>query len=113
MKLQTTYTINAIISLLPTENGGRKNSIYNNFKPNFSFHTKRIYCGEIKLNNKEELKPGESAEVIIRLLPARTIPKNLTINDSFIISEGAKVIGTGVIKELMKQEKEYQELVNA
>lgn len=47
----------------------------------------------------DALKPGESAEVILRLLPERTIPAKLVINDSFTISEGAKIIGTCVIRE--------------
>jgi translation elongation factor EF-Tu-like GTPase len=98
--LYKSYTFRARISLFSTEMGGRKNPVYNGYKPSFAFNTSNHYSGQIKLINKKILRPGRSSFVKIDLLPARTIRKNLKPNDSFIIAEGNKIIGTGVLEKV-------------
>ena len=98
MHSKTTYNLTAIISLLPTELGGRKKSVATGYRPSFSFNSQQHYSGEISLVNPPELNPGDSGMAIIKLLPARTIRKNLKPKDAFTISEGNKTIGSGIIE---------------
>jgi translation elongation factor EF-Tu-like GTPase len=100
MKLYKSYTFRARISLFSTEMGGRKNPVYNGYRPSFGFNTENHYSGQIKLIGKNVLRLGRSSFVKIDLLPARTIRKNLKPNDSFIIAEGNKIIGTGVLEKV-------------
>ena len=110
MTSEITYDIHAMITLLPTANGGRSKSIFSGYKPAFTFNTIKHYCGELTLTKKKELKPGEIGEVIVRLLPAVTLKKNLKLNDSFTIFEGNKAVGHGIIlEELSKKEKKVVE----
>lgn len=102
MQSEITYDFNAFITLIPTENGGRKKPVYNGYKPSFSFNTQKHYCGEIELLDSEELLPGHSAMVLIKLLPATHIRHNIEKGDAFTILEGNKIIGTGVIKKVEK-----------
>ena len=97
---EITYTLRAKITLLPTEMGGRKKPVYSGYKPSLVFNTRQHYSGELRLLNKVELRPGKSALAQIDLLPARTIRKNLKANDAFTITEGNKVIGSGVIESV-------------
>lgn len=97
---ELTYTLKATISLFPTHAGGRKKPIYTGYKPSFSFNTEKHYCGEIKLLNKNELNPGETGLAIIKLLPAKSIRKNLKRQDAFAITEGNVTVGTGIIQEV-------------
>ncbi|HEY4965316.1 MAG TPA: hypothetical protein VII28_02910, partial [Puia sp.] len=90
----------ARIALFSTEMGGRKNPVYNGYRPSFGFNTANYYSGQIRLIGKKILRPGRSSFVKIDLLPARTIRKNLKPNDSFIIAEGNKIIGTGVLEKV-------------
>jgi elongation factor Tu len=78
--------------------GGRKTPVYSGYRPSFGFNTAIHYSGEIKLINKKELRPGQTSLADINLLPAKTLRKNLKINDSFTLMEGSKTIGTGVIE---------------
>jgi translation elongation factor EF-Tu-like GTPase len=80
--------------------GGRKNPVYNGYRPSFGFNTANHYSGQIRLIGKKILRPGRSSHVKIDLLPARTIRKNLKPNDSFTITEGNKIIGTGVLEQV-------------
>jgi translation elongation factor EF-Tu-like GTPase len=100
MKSVITYKIKAIISLTATQDGGRKAPVYNGYRPAFKFHTKHIFSGQITLLDKDELKPGETATITIDLLPAKTIPKNLSISDSFTIFDSNRPIGSGYIIEV-------------
>ena len=110
MKSEITYDIHAYIFLLPTAKGGRSKSIFTGYKPSFTFNTTKQYCGELELTDTNELRPGESGEVIIRLLPAYTLKKNLKLNDAFTIVEGSKAIGDGmIIHEVNRNEKEVAE----
>jgi translation elongation factor EF-Tu-like GTPase len=100
MHSKTTYNLTAIISLLPTELGGRKKSVATGYRPSFSFNSQHHYSGEIRLVDILELNPGDSAMATIKLLPARTIRKNLKPKDAFTISEGNKTIGSGIIEDV-------------
>lgn len=104
MMSKLSYNLTAIITLFPTEQGGRKRPVYSGYRPNFGFNTQQHYCGEIELLNTKKLVPGGTSQVYIRLLPARTIRKNLKPDDAFVITEGAQPIGAGVIEKVEKEE---------
>ncbi len=99
------YDFTATLSLFPTENGGRKKSIHNNFRPSFSFNSVNHISGEIVLSGLIELHPGATATVMVKLLPSKHIRQNLKTGDSFSILEGNKVIGTGVIQSIQKEDR--------
>lgn len=95
---RTVYNFTALLSLLPTENGGRKRPVYDHYRPSFSFSTANQFSGEISFTDKEQLKPGGTARVEVKLLPSRYVPQKLKSGDSFTILEGERVVGTGVIQ---------------
>ena len=98
--------------MLATGKGGRKKPVITGYRPSLVFNTNRNYSCEIELLDKKELNPGESAAVYIKLLPARTIPKNLRINDSFTLSEGNRAVGYGIIiNEVVKKENAVEEVI--
>jgi translation elongation factor EF-Tu-like GTPase len=97
---EITYNLRATITLFPTEQGGRKRPVHTGFRPSFAFNTEQHYSGEIKLIDRDELYPGETSRASIKLLPARTIRKNLKEKDAFSITEGNKTLGTGVITKV-------------
>jgi elongation factor Tu len=99
------YDFKAILSLFPTEDGGRKKPVYTYYKPSFSFNTIQHFSGEISLLNKEELKPGDTAQALVKLLPSRHIRQNLKKGDAFTILEGNKIIGAGVIQSIENEKK--------
>jgi len=95
----------ALLSLFPTEKGGRKRPVYSHYRPSFSFNTKMHFCGEISFLNKEEVLPGETVVASVKLLPARHIRSNLKRGDAFAILEGNNIVGSGVIQSIEKNKK--------
>jgi translation elongation factor EF-Tu-like GTPase len=102
---KTVYNFTALLSLLPTGNGGRKRPVYNHYRPSFSFSTANQFSGEIAFVDQEELKPGGTAKIEVKLLPSRYVPLKLKGGDSFTIMEGNKVVGTGVIQEIRDERR--------
>ncbi len=102
---RTSYNFTAILSLFPTENGGRKKPIYDHYRPSFAFNSINLVSGEVSFPELDELKPGATATALVKLLPSKHIRQNLKSGDSFTILDGAKVIGTGVIQKIDQENK--------
>ena len=97
------YRFTAIVSLFPTEKGGRKRPVTNRYRPSFSFHTLQQFSGEISFSGNQEVQPGETTDAIVKLLPSRHIRQNLKSGDAFSILEGDKIVGTGFIQKVEKE----------
>lgn len=98
------YTFDAIIHLLPTEMGGRKTAAKNNYRPNFNFNTEQYFCGEIRFKNGVEwIAPGQSIEATIVMIPAKYIPRDIGPNYAFQITEGKRVVGTALVREVLEK----------
>jgi translation elongation factor EF-Tu-like GTPase len=98
------YTFDAIIYLLPTEMGGRRTAVKNFYRPNFNFNTEQYFCGEVRFkNNIEWIAPGQSVEATIVMIPASFIPPDIGPNYAFQISGGTKVVGTGLIRDVLER----------
>jgi translation elongation factor EF-Tu-like GTPase len=102
---KTVYNFTALLSLVPTENGGRKRPVYSHYRPSFSFSTVNEFSGEITFTGRGELEPGGTAIVDVKLLPSRFVPLNLKGGDSFTIMEGDKIVGMGVIQEITNEHR--------
>jgi elongation factor Tu len=98
----TMYSFTAILSLFPTDQGGRKRPVYDNYRPSFSFNSVNHFSGEVSFPDLDVLNPGQTATAMVKLLPSKHISQHLKIGDSFTVLEGQKVVGTGVIQEIEK-----------
>ncbi|WP_299229737.1 hypothetical protein [uncultured Psychroserpens sp.] len=98
--------VKANLTLIPTENGGRKNGIGSGYRPNhiFEYQTngqfKYAYIGDIQLDSNESIIPGETKEVLVRFLSKQPIDKYLNIGRKWWIHEGAIKIGEAEILEI-------------
>lgn len=99
------YTFDAIIYLLPTELGGRRTAVKDHYRPNFNFNTDQYFCGEIRFQNDVEwIAPGQSVQATIAMLPARYIPRDIGPDYAFRITEGTRIVGTGIVRNVLERE---------
>ncbi len=94
------YNFTATLSLLPTDQGGRKKPVFDHYRPSFSFGSKQQYSGEIIFSGSDELQPGPSPTAPVKLLPSRHISEHLKPGVMFKIFEGEKVVGMGLINSI-------------
>jgi elongation factor Tu len=94
------YDFTAALSLLPTNQGGRKKPVFNHYRPSFSFGSKQHFSSEIIFPDSTELQPGNFTTAKIKLLPSRHISEHLKPGTLFKIFEGEKVVGLGIINSI-------------
>jgi len=90
--------IEAYLILLKTEEGGRKNPIYNDYRASLFRNEDNSTC-RVLMSLDKEIKPGQGAKVKIEILHPEFLPA-LEEVDSFTICEGNKIIATGGILAL-------------
>lgn len=92
----------AKIRLLSTSEGGRKTGIMSGYRPNVSFADSINTDVKFELINHTSLEPGEKDTVTLTPLNFDAISDFLTFGSQFIIREGAKIIGQGMVLEILK-----------
>ena len=94
------FEIKSNLRLIESENGGRKTSIRNGYRPDHVFEheesgiVKYAFIGDIQLGDIEELNPGEQAKVKVRFLTHQPIEQHLKIGNKWSIHDGSKKVGT-------------------
>ncbi|WP_375238007.1 hypothetical protein [Aurantibacter sp.] len=95
--------VKAKLTLVPTEEGGRKTGIASGYRPNHVFEYqpngqfKYAYMGDIQFEKDDSILPGETEEVLVRFLSRQPIDEYMDIGRKWWIHEGARKIGEAEI----------------
>lgn len=93
--------LKAIISLIPTEQGGKTRYVISGYMPQHSFNRSKISTsGEHEYLEVEKLIPGDKATAFIRLVEPIYFEGTIKVGDVFQILEGPKLAGTGEVLEI-------------
>lgn len=95
--------VQARIRMLDTEEGGRYTPFITGYRPNFVFNAAHNRDGQITLLDREQMKPGEQGNVLIRILvhSRNPYPHPPAADDLFLIREGGKILGEGIIQHVV------------
>ena len=93
------HEVKAILTLLRTEEGGRKTAIASGYRPSFYIGDLQA-DGAIELLGVDQQVPGETMSVRIRFLHPENFGKALLVGVDFEAREGTKRIGSGKITEV-------------
>lgn len=97
--------IEAAISLLATDQGGKERPITKNYRPNHNFGSpdnRNMFIGQVELEEGEFLYPGQTRNLVVTFLNVRGLRKNLTIGAEWRIQEGLRLVGFGVVKRVFE-----------
>lgn len=93
--------VDARITLLTTEAGGRKGQIFSGYRPNHRFNVNSsissFFIGEVQFSHKIQIYPGETELVSVIFLRAGGIEKYLIPGEHWLIQEGSRLVGSGEI----------------
>jgi len=97
--------IEAEITLLAPENGGRKSPVYGeySFRPNHNFgdiNNRCFYIGQIELDEKDVFLPGETKTLMVTFIDGKGLEELLTVGREWSIQRGSDVIGKGIVKHV-------------
>ena len=92
----------AFITLYKPEDGGRKTYIADGYRPNIKFENDE-YITSAYFNFESWIAPGETKQVGVNILSQRHFIKSLYKNRSFKIQEGKRIVGIGVVCEVVNK----------
>ncbi|MBE7176862.1 MAG: hypothetical protein INR69_10675 [Mucilaginibacter polytrichastri] len=88
-----------------TEEGGRQSGFKSGYRPDHVFEMPgnlkcfRAFIGDIRFDDQDLIKPGETKIVTVRFLKVSEIEKYIIAGQKWFINEAAKTLGTGEILE--------------
>lgn len=97
----------AELKYLTTEHGGRKTPALSGYRPQVKFDfTEMQTSGQQTFIDKEIVYPGDTVNAKIKILSPNYFAGNLTEGMKFEFREGATIIGTGQIKDIVNDKLE-------
>ena len=84
------------VYVLSKEKGGRHTPFFDNYRPQFYFHTTDV-TGSVKLpEGTEMVMPGDNVHIDVELIHPVAIEQGTT----FSIREGGRTVGSGIVAEI-------------
>ncbi|WP_406840974.1 elongation factor Tu [Lactococcus lactis] len=84
------------VYVLSKEEGGRHTPFFDNYRPQFYFHTTDV-TGSVKLpEGTEMVMPGDNVHINVELIHPVAIEQGTT----FSIREGGRTVGSGIVAEI-------------
>ena len=84
------------VYVLSKEEGGRHTPFFDNYRPQFYFHTTDV-TGSVKLpEGTEMVMPGDNVHIDVELIHPVAIEQGTT----FSIREGGRTVGSGIVTEI-------------
>ncbi|MCL2113721.1 elongation factor Tu [Lactococcus protaetiae] len=89
-------TFEGEVYVLSKEEGGRHTPFFDNYRPQFYFHTTDV-TGSVKLpEGTEMVMPGDNVHIDVELIHPVAIEQGTT----FSIREGGRTVGSGIVAEI-------------
>jgi elongation factor Tu len=93
------YDVEAMVTYLPTEHGGKTKSVTNGYRPQF-YYDGEDFGATHPYPDVERVSPGESARVFLTFLHPDLHVGRLHPGKAFLIREGHKVFGYGTVTRI-------------
>ncbi len=91
------------ITYIPTNRGGREGEILSDFRPQF-YYDGEDWDAEYSYGEYQKVNPGDTVDVGIRFRDPSIHRDKLVPGKLFLIREGHKVIGYGVVREILSMD---------
>ena len=82
--------------------GKRTTAFVSGYRPLFNLVEWTKTSGQILLFDRQELYPGEQAQVIIKFKVSAALGENFGVGATFTFDEGNDALGDGVITEVLE-----------
>ena len=103
MNARLAHDAEAILTLLPTEHGGRRGPAFSNYRPQF-YYDGRDWDAPHMYPDVERVNPGDTVRVILSFVSPEQHFGKLKVGSPFLIREGQKIVGYGAITKLLELE---------
>ena len=94
----------ARISVLRTEDGGRKGPFTKSYRPNHNFGApvdRVFYIGQVEVPDGTWIHPGETHDLVVTFLNVRGLSELLQVGRSWLIQEGPRHVANAQVLSLL------------
>ena len=108
MNMQKSHSpkdIQAEITFLATEEGGKKQPVFSGYRPQFYVDGKDFVVVHEFFDVVEPIYPGQTAKAYLSFTYPEYLLKVLHVGKEFLIREGQRVVARGVVKRILDLEK--------
>jgi translation elongation factor EF-Tu-like GTPase len=96
--------VSAQLSLLASDEGGRRTAIGSGFRPNHNFGAAsdtEFVIGQVDLVEGQRLEPGQTAEVVVRFVDAPGLREKLRPGREWRIQEAKRLMGLATVLDVL------------
>ena len=94
--------IEAQITYLPTDAGGRKTPVYSGYRPIHDFgNPEGLYGAEHEYPDVSPIPPGATARAVLWFISPDSLAKRLYEGFKFTVQDGRQVVGHGVVTKII------------
>jgi translation elongation factor EF-Tu-like GTPase len=100
------FRVLARVSVIKTEDGGRKGPFMSGYRPNHNFgdaENRSFYVGQITVIGNDWVYPGETRDIWVEFLYGRNLENYLVVGKEWRIQEGGKLVAMGQIIEVIEE----------
>ena len=103
MRAQSELDIEAIVTLLPSDEGGRSAPCASGYRPSHLVIADYLTSGEHHYPECEWLHPGESARAFIEFVSPEDYPRTMRVGQVISIREGGCLVGHAEVVTILNQ----------
>jgi len=92
--------VEALVTYLSTEDGGRKSAMYEGFSPNHLVRDDYLTSGRHEFLDKDVVYPGDTVRVNVWFITPGVYPNTLWVGREISVQEAGHVIGTAGITKI-------------
>ena len=102
--MDPTYDIEAIVTFLPTEHGGRRGYAGRGYRPQF-YYDGHDWDAAHHYPDVERVEPGQTARVLLQFISPEAHVGKLKPGSAFLIREGHRIVGYGAVTKILSLEE--------
>jgi translation elongation factor EF-Tu-like GTPase len=96
--------IEAEITFLPTEEGGRRSAAVSGYRPNHNFGLASLNDAAHEYIGRDSAAPGETVLANMWFLAPQYQVGRLVPGFTFTVQEGSRIVGHGVVRKVLNAE---------
>ena len=104
MNVKLPPDVEAIVRLIPPEEGGRTTAAYSGYRPVHAVLPDYLTSGEHEYLDVDSLEPGGSARANIKFITPQYYPNCLTVGQVIRVQEGGRLIGHAEIIQIFNDD---------
>jgi translation elongation factor EF-Tu-like GTPase len=101
--LQKPPDIEAVVSFIPTAEGGKSNAVKSGYRPNHLVKEGYLTSGHHEYLDKELVSPGESATAHIWFISPEQYPHTMQVGSVIRVQEGSRLVGHAKVTKVFNE----------